>query len=53
MCVDTCSANGVTGRTALAPTTRALRMGDAPVLEALVALCGQLAGLERRPTPTA
>ena len=40
MCVHTCSADGVTGRLALAPTTRALRMRDASVPGALVALCG-------------
>ena len=39
MCVDTCSADGATGSTALAPTTRALRVRDATAPGALVALC--------------
>ena len=40
MCIDACSNGCVTGRTALAPTTRALCMRHAPSPGSLVALCG-------------
>jgi hypothetical protein len=49
--VDPCSDDGITGRTTLAPTPRALRVADAATPGALVALCACLRACWRQARP--